>query len=94
MAVKATKYQGIISKSKEVKDSEAIENNVEEARIQMESDILGAKREISVKSKNVESIIARVPFNSANVISAQEDLEVSKAHYDALVALKADLFSI
>ncbi len=92
MAIKATKYQSIISKSKEVKDLEAIENNVEEARIQMESDILGAKREISVKSKNVEATIARVPFNSANVISVQEDLEVAKAHHEALLALKADLF--
>jgi len=92
MAVKATKYQGIISKSKEVKDLEAIENNVEEARIQMDADILEAKRKVATATKTVENTIAQVPFNSAYVVSAQEDLEVAKAHYQALVDLKADLF--
>lgn len=92
MAVKATKYQGIISKSKEVKDSEAIENSVEEARIQMDADILEAKRKMVGATKYVESTIARTPFNSANVVNAQEDAEVAKAHYQALVDLKADLF--
>lgn len=92
MTVKATKYQGIISKSKEVKDLEAIENNVEEARIQMDADILEAKRKVATATKTVENTIAQVPFNSANVVSAQEDLEVAKAHYQALVDLKADLF--
>jgi hypothetical protein len=41
---KQSKYQSIISKTKEVKDVEAIENNVEEARIQIDADILAAKR--------------------------------------------------
>ena len=54
MTVKATKYQGIISKSKEVKDLEAIENNVEEARIQMDADILEAKRKVATATKTVE----------------------------------------
>jgi ubiquitin len=88
----AGKYQKLISKDEKVKDNEKISHAVEEASIQMDSDIFTAKKAISAAKRSVETVACMVPFDSSAVLEAEQEVEVAEDTHKRLVAMKAEYF--
>ncbi len=89
---KISKYQSLISKDEKTSDLERTINAVEESAIQMDSDIFKAKTELNRAKRTVIDAATQIPFNSSDVLEAEQDVEVLQDVYKRLIAMKAEYF--
>ena len=87
-----TKFADLISKSDADKQSEEVKFAVDDAKIQLESDIQSAKKNISSKTRALAQAKSRVSFSSSAIIEASRELKLAKADLDDLTALMSELF--
>lgn len=65
---------------------------VEEAKLQLQSDILETKKSISNCKRNLQNALSTFPWNSNNIINLQQDLTNLENGKKALEKLLKDEF--
>jgi hypothetical protein len=85
-------YEQNLSKSSDVKNKEAILEDVEQARIQIQADILEATKLVRRCSTAVEKAKCSTPLNTYEILSAMADLKDAEDSLSALLSIKEELF--
>jgi hypothetical protein len=91
-STKTCLYQSLLSKSNETKNQELVLEKVEEARIQIQHDILQAKKAVSLAKAVLDRAKSDLNFNSSVILAAKYNLENAEVDYNNLIALQAELF--
>jgi len=89
---KASSYATRIQQSQEDKDQKAVAHSVKQAELQLQSDILETELSIVNAELSVESAKAGIPFNSQNIVAAENELEGYQNGMKKLLGYKAELF--
>ena len=85
-------YLERITKGKEEKDKEAAIAAAQDAKIQVEADLMSAKREVSKAKSELNAAKNSIPFDSGDVLEAQRTLSEVEADVTALQSIKEELF--
>lgn len=87
-----TKYADMIfPDEKSLKNDEKLEA-VEEAVLDVDTTIAGARKAVRTAKKNVEIARRTVPFSSTRLVSAIYALEAAEQDLEVLESIKEDLF--
>lgn len=86
------KYSERLQMSQTEKDSQESQYQVEQAKLQLSSDILATQQSVMNASKRVDELKGQFPLKSADIISAQGDLEGFEQGLKMLKALESELF--
>lgn len=86
-------YLERISVGKEAKAAQELADAAEESSIQLDSDIMAAKKEQRNASRDLDSAKNAIPLDSADVIDAARSLKQANEDLTELLALKDELFS-
>ena len=89
---KGNSYKALLSMSQNDKDAANIEFNVENAALQLQSDILATKKAITEANKAVSTAMGTYPFNSESIKQAEIRLEGLEDGLKRLVRYQKDLF--
>jgi hypothetical protein len=89
---KQLSYAKRLQQSQVEKDSAAVEFQVEEARLQLQSDLNATKKDLSAANRSVEVAKNATPFSAKAVIEAQVKAEGLTEGVDRLEKLQAELF--
>jgi hypothetical protein len=90
--VKMSQYEMLLSKSPDTKNKELVSEKVEEARIQIQRDVLEAKKCVTAATRNLEKAKASMNFNSTAILAAKYELENAQADFANLIELQEELF--
>ncbi len=85
-------YQSLLSKSNETKNQELVIERVEEARIQIQRDILEAKKAVTSSKNALERAKSSLNFSSETILSAKYTLENAESDLNNLLELQEELF--
>lgn len=88
-----TKYEQLISRSKEQRDSALVGENVERAKLDLENTILNTKKQVRDHQAKLNSALGAFPTDWAQVIEAKRQAQMSEANLTDLVSLKEEFFS-
>ena len=69
-----------------------MEYKVEEAKLQLKSDILATKKSIIISKAKLKDVIKVIPFSPKNIIDSTLELESYENGLKALLKLEKDLF--
>lgn len=86
------KYVDLLQQSQEDLQSEEIQYQANQAKLQLSSDILQTEQSLSNAKKEITEAKRAQPFDSLNVINAQIKEEALQKGLDALNALQEELF--
>lgn len=86
------KYAERLQKSSEEKESEEIQHRIEDAELQLKSDILATRRAISPARKKLENAKGRFPFDSAFILEQKSELKSLEEGLKELEELQKELF--
>lgn len=86
------KYSERLQMSQKEKDSQESQYQVEQAKLQLASDILATQQSVMNASKRVDQLKGHFPLQSADIISAQGDLQGYEQGLKMLRALESELF--
>ena len=78
--------------SEQEKELVEVQYQAKEADLQLSADILATERSLATKEHELIAAMGAFPFNSANIISLQVDVEGLKDGLTRLNKLKTDLF--
>lgn len=90
---KTTKYLGIISKSKEAKDIAAQQEQAEDAKLALQTDIQAAKKALRSAQREEAETIESLPFNSQSILQASRNVKQITEDLEDLQALETSLFT-
>lgn len=91
-ATKVLKYQDLLQQSQQEKDALQLEFQVEEAKQQLESDILATKRLLATKNQELLKAKSAQPFNAQRIIDVQIHIEGLEDGLSRLLDLMEELF--
>ena len=86
------KYKELLLQSQEEKDQKDVQFQVEQAELQLQSDILATKQSLAEAKGNLEVSKASSPFQAARVVDFQIAVEALEDGLKRLEALKVELF--
>lgn len=86
------KYSERLQMSQKEKDSQESQYQVEQAKLQLASDILATQQSVMNASNRVDQLKGQFPLQSAGIISAQGDLAGYEQGLKMLRALESELF--
>ena len=85
-------YLQRISIDKDAQSKEQAKADAQDAKIQVESDLMAAKRSLNQAQRDLESAKSAKPFDVNEVLDAQRLVEETQADVESITALKAELF--
>ena len=88
----ALKYKDRLLQSDQEKAQEDVEYQVEQAKLQLDADLLATKRSLAESEKDLVTLKSTFPLNAASIVDQQGDVAELKAGLAALEALKKELF--
>lgn len=88
----ALKYKDRLLQSDQEKDQMDVEYQVEQAKLQLDADLLATKRSLAESEKALVTLKSSFPLNAASIVDQQGDVAELKAGMSALEALKKELF--
>ena len=91
-ATKPLKYQDLLQQSQQEKDQQALEFQVEEARQQLEADILATKRSLAANKQDLLKAKSAQPFDAQKIIDIQIRVEGLEDGLSRLLDLMEELF--
>ena len=91
-AVKPLKYQQLLQQSQQEKDQQALEFQVEEAKQQLEADILATKRSLASSRQDLLKAKSAQPFDAQKIINIQIRVEGLEDGLSRLLDLMEELF--
>ena len=86
------KYKELLLQSQEEKDQKDVQFQVEQAELQLQSDILATKQSLAKVKGSLEVNKSACPFNAADVVETQVAVESLEDGLKRLEALKVELF--
>lgn len=86
------KYQQLRQRSDEEKEAEVSQFEADQAKLQLESDILETKRSKASKAKELTEAKGAYPFDAQNIVNLQVELEALEDGLTRLEKLKTELF--
>jgi len=89
---KGNSYKALLSQSQSDKDQQNIDYNVDNASLQLQSDILATKKAITEANKAVSVAMGTFPFNSEAIKQAEIRLEGLEDGLKRLTRYQKDLF--
>ena len=91
-ATKPLKYQDLLQQSQQEKDQQALEFQVEEAKQQLEADILATKRSLAASKQDLLKAKSAQPFDAQKIINIQIRVEGLEDGLSRLLNLMEELF--
>lgn len=91
-ATKPLKYQQLLQQSQQEKDQQALEFQVEEAKQQLEADILATKRSLAASKQDLLKAKSAQPFDAQKIINIQIRVEGLEDGLSRLLNLMEELF--
>ncbi len=85
-------YLQRISIDKDAQSKEQAKADAQDAKIQLESDLMAAKRALNSAQRDLEVAKGSKPFDVNDVLAAQQTVEATQADVEAITALKEELF--
>lgn len=85
-------YKSRIFLTKEAKETQELEFQIEEAAQQWEADITATKRALAKATKQFEAVKSEVPLSSSRVLDAEKAVDGYTKGLARLLALKDELF--
>jgi hypothetical protein len=86
------KYRDLIQQSAKDRESAEVESTVEEAELQLKSDILATKKLLVAARKTLAAAKSVFPLNANRIVSLQLDVEGYEDGLARIEALHAELF--
>lgn len=86
------KYKDLLQQSQEEKDKQEIEFLVEEAKQQLESDILATNKSLATNKRKLLQQMSSIPLDSQSIINIQVEIEGLEDGLKRLNSLKEVLF--
>lgn len=86
-------YLSRISKNADEKKSAQLKEAAEDAAIQLKADISAAKKAKREATKNLDSALSAIPFDSSDVLAAQAELKTVNEDIVALKAIETKYFA-
>lgn len=85
-------YLQRISIDKDAQSKEDAKAAAQDAKIQLESDLMSAKRSLNEANRSLEAAKSAKPFDVNEVLDAQRLVEETQSDVEAITALKTELF--
>jgi len=86
------KYKELLLQSQEEKDQKDVQFQVEQAELQLQSDILATKQSLAEAKGNLDTAKCACPFDATEVINYQVEVEALEDGLKRLTTLKEELF--
>ena len=88
----AQKLTELYQESQQATEQQELQYQVEQANIQLQSDILATKQSIAKAQRDVKTVMKAIPFNSQNIINAKDKVKSLEAGLKELEKLQKELF--
>lgn len=88
----STKYADLITRDEKTVKADEVSLTVETAKLQIEADLIAAKRKANSATTALISAASRVPFSPGSYINAKRDLADANDDIKDLEAMKTELF--
>lgn len=85
-------YKARLSMSKESREAQELEFQVEEAQQQLDADLLATRRDLKTAKQRLEQAKSAAPFSSGDILRAKKEVSSLEQGVKELEALKAELF--
>ena len=82
----------IVQQTESQKEEAQLDHDVAQSKLQLESDLLETKRELSVAEQKLEQLKSNIPLSAQDILSAEADVRDLKAGVDGIRRLKEELF--
>lgn len=90
---KAVTYLSYLKQNKDEKEAASAISKAQDAKVQLEADLLAAKRNARNAANAFEQAKFATPFDSSDVLSAADDLASAEADVETLQEIKEQLFN-
>ena len=90
--VTSTKLKDILSRDEKSVKADELNLVVETAKLQIEADIIAAKRKLNAAQTEMNVVLGKTPFSPANFINSKRAAADASADLKDLESLKTELF--